>query len=251
MRIYTYVPTTEGIFTCIYEAWASGLGHRNVKLVPEPVEQYSFFDEYVHVEPDEEKVEKVIRALQVKLNYHFYTEMCYASLSYEEDAGDTMYRVMILGFAYGPSVMESYRYAPVVRLLEIRKKVTREVHMFREFMRFHSLENGLLVAHFEPRSSVLVPVSWHFEERMPSETFIIVDDTHRMAFLHPKDGESILRYLTDEEYARLQEAEQAEDAFTRQWKIFFDAIAIKQRRNEKCQTNLFPKWMRKHVTEFM
>ena len=44
--------------------------------------------------------------------------------------------------------------------------------------------------------------------------------------------------------------ENMEDEYTDMWKTFFEAIAIKQRRNTECQRNLMPLWMRKHVTEF-
>lgn len=250
MVIYTCKPEIEDMLTCIYEAWASGNGHQNVRLCVEPVEQYTLFDTYLHVDRDDEKVEKVVRSIQCKLSYSFYADISYAMLSAEPDMLDTVYRVLVLGFAYGPGVLEKYQYREVSRFLEIRKRVGREANHFWEFLRFTRLENGLYIAHFEPKGRVLVPVSWHFEDRMPSESWIIVDDVHQTAVIHPKDEESVFRYLTEAELERLKEAEKSEDAFTARWKIFFENVAIKERTNARCQMNHFPKWMRKHVTEF-
>ncbi len=250
MFYYTCEPEIEAMFSCIYDAWASGKGHQNVRLFVEPIEQYTLFDTYIHVDRDDAKVEKVIRALQTQISYQFYAEISYAALSEQEDALDTIYRVMILGFAYGPEALHMYQYREVVRFLEIRKRVKREEHLFPEFLRFSSIGGGLLVGHFEPRARVLVPVSWHFEDRMPSENWIIVDDVHRMAVIHQADRESIIRYLTEEEFEELKAAEKQKDIFTDCWQIFFDHIAIKERMNPTCQRTLFPKWMRKHVTEF-
>lgn len=250
MFYYTCEPGVESMFTCIYEAWASGKGHKNVHLLVEPIEQFTLFDTYIHVDRDDSKVDKVIRALQTQLSQYFYAEISYAALSTQEDALDIIYRVMILGFAYGPKVLHMYQYREIVRFWEIRKRVKREEHLFPEFMRFSRLGNGLFVAHFEPRDMVLIPVSWHFEDRMPSENWIIVDDVHRAAVIHPADETSFMRYLTEEEFDKLALAEKQEDVFTRRWQIFFDNIAIKERTNPTCQRNLFPKWMRKHVTEF-
>lgn len=250
MYCYTCESGIESVFSCIYEAWASGNGHTNIRIETEPVEQYTLFDTYIHVDKDPEKVEKVIRALRTRISEYFYGELSYAALSTQEDAPDILYRIMILGFAYGPQALQMYQYREVARFWEIRRGVKREVHLFPEFMRFARLENGLLVAHFEPHNLVLIPVSWHFEDRMPSENWIIVDDVHRMAVIHPADEESMMLYLTTEEYEKLQEAEKQKDIFTRRWQIFFEHIAIAERKNPTCQRNLFPKWMRKHVTEF-
>ena len=41
-----------------------------------------------------------------------------------------------------------------------------------------------------------------------------------------------------------------DDDYEELWKVFFDAIAIEERRNEKCQMNHVPKWYRKHMNEF-
>ena len=47
------------MLTCIYEAFNSGMGHKNIKLMLEPIREYTLFDEYVHVNGDVDKAEKV------------------------------------------------------------------------------------------------------------------------------------------------------------------------------------------------
>ena len=58
MRIFTCERQYEAMMTCIYDAWSYALsaGHENVRLMPEPVYQPSLFEEYVHIDADEEKV---------------------------------------------------------------------------------------------------------------------------------------------------------------------------------------------------
>ena len=55
MTIYTCKAEWEDMLTCIYVAWASGKGHENIKLCIEPIEQYTLFDEYIHVDAASEK----------------------------------------------------------------------------------------------------------------------------------------------------------------------------------------------------
>lgn len=90
----------------------------------------------------------------------------------------------------------------------------------------------------------------HFADRMPSENWMIIDDNRKKAVVHPVNNSMYIRHFTDEDMLLLQKTENMEDEYTDMWKTFFEAIAIKQRRNTECQRNLMPLWMRKHVTEF-
>ena len=150
----------------------------------------------------------------------------------------------------GNTVTRLYTNPHVVKLLEIRRRVSNEAHHFREFARFQSLDSRVYISHLEPKNDVIMLVGRHFADRMPSEHWIIIDDNRKIACVHPKDGENYLRYLTEEEFKTLQQTEAYEDEFTDMWKTFFHAVSIKQRENYVCQRNLFPIWKRKHAVEF-
>lgn len=250
MTIYTCAPTLEAMLTCIYEASAGGKGHQNIRLLREPVEQYTLFDEYIHVDADPVKAEKVMDAVNLKISPHFYRELAVTSMAYEEDALDNMYHCMILGFTFGPSVLEKVQYRDIMRSVQIRTRLGKEINRFQEFLRFHRV-GAVYAAHFEPKSRIAAALGPIFADRMPSEHWIIVDDVHREAVVHPKDEPFFVRQLSEAEFARLQETENVNDEFTDMWKAFFAAIAIKERKNENNQRNLFPLWTRKHVVEFM
>lgn len=250
MYIYSCKRGWEDILTCIYEAWRSRRGHENIKLVFEPIEQYSLFDEYIHIDGDMEKAGKVMHAVQTKISPYVYRKLAYASMAYEDDVMDVIYHVMILGFAYGPEVLNMVAYRDVMRFNEICKRIGHEVNRFQEVTRFHDTGRGVYVAHIEPKSQMVVALGPIFQDRMPSEHFVIVDDVHREAVIHPKDGECILKQLDDDEYQHLLQTEAMNDSYTDLWKIFFDTIAIKERANDRCQRNLFPFWARKHAVEF-
>ena len=91
MRIFTCKDKYEDMMTCIYDAWEWALknGHDNLILRKEPIKQYSLFDEYVHIEGDEEKALKVTDSIRRKISDDAYISVYYATLSREEDALDT------------------------------------------------------------------------------------------------------------------------------------------------------------------
>ena len=66
MKIYTCKDRLEDILTCIYDAWSAALqvGHDLIQLRKEPVFQQTIFDEYIHVNGDTSKAEKVIRSIR-------------------------------------------------------------------------------------------------------------------------------------------------------------------------------------------
>ena len=252
MKIYTCKDKLEDIMTCIYDAWADALriGHDQIRLKKEPIFQATLLDEYIHVDGDCSKAEKVTRSIRRDISSRAYLYVYYASLSAEEDALQAIYNFLRVGFAMGADVLENYTNPHVMRIMELYRSIGNESHHFREFARFQSLDGRVYVSHLEPKSDVVMLVGRHFADRMPSEHWMIVDDNRKTACVHPKDGENYLRYLTDEEFDALRKTEAYEDEYTGMWKTFFHTIGIKERENYVCQRNLFPIWKRKHAVEF-
>ncbi|MDE6698637.1 MAG: TIGR03915 family putative DNA repair protein [Lachnospiraceae bacterium] len=252
MRIYTCKDNYEDMMTCIYVAWEWALknGHDNVKLMKEPVLQQSLFDEYIHVEPDNEKASKVTNSIIKKISKGAYIYVYYATLSCD-DTLDDIYRFLRLGFKVGGRVTSMLTEASVIKMMESKRNVGNEIHFFREFARFNSIDGKVYVCHIEPKNNTAYMVGEHFADRMPSEYWIIVDDVRKLAVIHPKNEDMYISSLSDAEMDVLKATEIHEDSYRKLWTVFFDTIGIKQRENYKCQRNMFPLWMRKHAVEFM
>ena len=252
MRIFVCKDRYENIMTCIYDAWEWSLknGHENMKIMKEPIIQPSLFDEYVYIDEDKEKSLKVTNSIISKISKEAYACVYYATLL-KEDVLDDIYRFLRIGFKVGNNVTKMLTETSVIRMMEIRRQVYREMSFFREFIRFNSIGGNVYVAHIEPKNNIAYMTAEHFADRMPSENWIIVDDTRRLAVIHPKDEEIYISYLNEKEMQALKTTEQYNDKYTSLWQTFFDSIAIKQRENYRCQRNHFPIWMRKHVVEFM
>lgn len=252
MKIFTCKDRFEDIMTCIYDAWECALtvGHNNIALAREPVYQTNLFAEYIHVDADSVKVEKVVRSIKKSISYEAYIYVYYATLSFEQDALNTIYNFLRIGFRVGASVCNMLNNPYVMRMFELKRKVGNEGHYFREFARFTSIDNKVYVCHIEPKCNVLTLVANHFEDRMPSEHWMIIDDNRKLAVVHPKDEESYIRYLSENEFDILKQTEAAEDEYTELWRGFFKAISIKERESRERQRNMIPIWMRKHAVEF-
>lgn len=270
--------------------WALGEGHDNVRLQREPVEQMELFAHYIHVDADGEKCRKVLRSIRHKIGREAYISVCYAAAHQQDALDDIYrflrlgfaHGSQVTDMLTEPAVM---RMMEIRRRVGTEINYFREFLRFDKIPapgigasgvalpgtiapRIPSPEGaapesdasesalpgtgtaGVFVGHMEPKNNIVYEVALHFADRMPSEYWIIVDDNRGVAAVHPADGEIYLRHLSAEEQGRLAATEQRGDIYRDLWRTFFDSIAIGQRKNEKCQRNLFPIWLRRHAPEF-
>ena len=74
MYVFLCEDSPEGIFTGVYDAWESRLGHNNISLqIHTGEENYDLFCTYRDVTPDLQKSEKVSRTLKQRLGEEVYS----------------------------------------------------------------------------------------------------------------------------------------------------------------------------------
>ena len=247
--IYLCEDTPDGIFTAVYDAWAAHLPQECLSIQVEHLHTMQFFTDYVYVQTDLDKAVKVARSVRNKIGQEAYDMMYKASLSYEEDKIDAIYRFLKLGFRYGKNVTDMHGQDSVCRVFELKRNVWNEAHSFREFLRFHDSEAGILIARIRPKNQVLSILADHFSDRFPEEDFVILDDTHTMGVFHEKRKQWYLAPLEKDILERIwRQRESAE--YEKLWKSFFKSIAISERANYKCQRNMCALRYRDYMVEF-
>ncbi|MCI8465780.1 MAG: DNA metabolism protein [Lachnospiraceae bacterium] len=251
MKIFLCEDSLEGIFTGIYEAWASGLGHENVRVLMKAQYEPELFAEYEEVKPDAEKSEKVANSIQKKISGEAFRVVCRAAFSEKAKRADAIYRFLIEGFHYGAVILRLLQNPAVAEVFALARKVANEAHQYLEFIRFEQLANGILFATISPKSRVVTLVAPHFADRFPRENWVIYDDGREEAAIHPAGGDWVVAEFPKERADLFLEAYGASDGYEGLWKVFFHTIGIKERENPNCQRNFLPLWYRKHMTEFL
>ena len=247
--IYLCEDTPDGVFTQIYDAWAAHIPDDKLKLRTERMHSYELFSDYVYTQTDYTKAVKVARSVSRKICREAYDMMYLVSLSYAEDKIDAIYRFLKLGFRYGAEVVNMHGREEVCRMFELQRNASNESHSFREFLRFHDSDNGILIAKIRPKNQVLPMLANHFSDRFPEEHFVIIDEVHEMGVFHQKRQEWFLAPLTDEAIERIwRTCENAE--YESLWRTFFKTIAIKERENYRCQRNFCALRFRDYMLEF-
>lgn len=251
MTIFQCENSTDGIFTAVYDAWASRLGHANVRLKIRNEDTYELFADYIEVETDSEKAEKVARTFRRRLSMRDYEFIYFATLSKDEDKADHIYRTIVCALAArnGCSVMGELQHPSICRVFEMHRNVWHEAHRYMGFVRFTELANGILASVIEPENAVLPAIGEHFADRFPLENFMIYDKRHRITMLHTAGKQWFLLQdeIPDEE--SLTDISERELHFQRLWNGFCHSIAIRERTNKALQQQLLPLKFRAHMTE--
>ena len=250
--IFRCEDSTDGIFTGVYDAWASRLGHGNVALQTGTDVNYELFARYVDVPVDHEKVFKVARTIREKMVEEDYEALYQATLSKENDKADAIYRMIVLGLSgnYRGPVIQNLGSPHVCKVFELSRSVGNEAHHYLGFIRFKELQNKILSSVIEPENKIIPIIGDHFANRFPNENFLLFDKTNQMLMVHEIGKEWVVVAGEVNDPEDLYRASERELEFQKLWKGFCNSIGIKERQNQQLQRKLVPLKRRKHMLEF-
>ena len=252
---YTYDGSFYGMLCSAFEAFEK-------KEMPIEIthKDFSMFS-VRHIETDESKAERILKAIPIKISRTAleYVKLIFlANIEHKEIA---LIHFLIDGFKHGKKfiqtiatgftppqkiLVEGLKNNHIARLSKGVDLLTREVCRFIQFVRFSDV-NGALVSIIEPENNVLPLIAEHFVERFPNEKILIYDKTHKMGLIY-MDRE--VRIENIEEY-EMPDLSQEEKDYQKLWKLFYNTIAIKERKNDRCRMNFMPKKYWKNMTEMM
>lgn len=254
MYIFQCEDSIDGIFTAVYDSWNSGYGLMNVRIEvlngKDDCYNLELFSEYIVVEPDTEKAEKVARSIRNKISEEAYEMVGYAAVSDSPWKADRILRFLMLGFRVGASVVNRLGADAVRDLFELRRYVGNELHLYTGFLRFAELDNGVMFAKFEPKSDLAALIMPHFVNRFPNENIIIYDVRRKKAAVYKNGGTWFMTEVPDEIADDVLHTANQENEYQKMWKSYFTHMAIEERINPKLQRNMMRLRFRTHMTEF-
>lgn len=234
----------------VYDAWMSRLGHDNVKLALKDCGNLEMFAEYRDVKESEEKFQKVISAVRQKICMEAYKWVFHASLSWEVEKADFIYRFLIYGFHFGPSVLEQLQIPAVHEIFRLNRAVGGEQHLQLEFVRFSEMKGKVLFSRIGPKNDVLNLIAPHFADRLNAERWIIYDVNRKKAAVYDPDCGWLIMAVDSEEWQKRLSEETDEKLYQNLWRTFFNSVAIEERKNYICQRGHLPIRFRPYMTEF-
>jgi|AGTN01.2.fsa_nt_gi probable DNA metabolism protein len=239
--VYCYDGGFDGLMCCVFESYERREVPVDVLAEDTPL---PLLLPVKAIETDATRAKRVLSAIPQKMGWHAMDFIRRAFLTCHPQKELLILRFLRLGFCHGPSVMNRLTDETVHALFTAVNHLDRETHLYKGFIRF-SDTNGVLTAQIEPKNIVLPLVARHFAERYPCERFLIFDKTHGMVLMHQDRSLQICGAdayeppLPNEEERRFREL----------WRLFYDTIEIKERRNPRCRMGHMPQRYWRCMTE--
>lgn len=241
--IFVYDGTYEGLFTVVFEAVYSRTEPSDI-VTNEKV-QLTFNARYAEIETDKTKAKRVLNAAKEKLGKDAMHRIYYAFLSEGEHKELAIYRYLRLGFKMGRSVNNYLTDKSVFAVSSFAQNVSRETDKMMGFMRFSVMEGGVQYCRFSPINNLLPLVLPHFAARFPTIPFVIHDTNHKLVGIYDMKN----KYIISSEGYVPPEKSDAEEEFEKLWKLFYDTIGIKERKNTKLMKQMMPARYFRHIWE--
>jgi len=244
---YLYDESFEGFLTCV---WMHYRREAADGIYPAGLYQQDLLRPARAVATDEEKADRVYRAITEKISSYDAERIYRAFRTTVEDKEMKLLRYIRLGFKRGPQIRLLHGNAVVTAVEDAEYKLGGEVHRLCGLIRFSAVADGVLFAEISPDHDVLEFLARHFTDRFKEEPFLIWDEKREKALVAYRR-----RWYVEQlprETVRKDPAFQpsgAEHDYRRLWRRYFDTIAIKERTNPKCQKNFMPVRYWKNLTE--
>lgn len=239
---YIYDGSFEGLLSCIYQHYYN---ENAAGIYTEDKYQPSLLVGSKKVITDEENADKVYDAILRKISAYDLRRIYKAYLSTENEKEMKILRYVVKGFKYGSKISMLHGDDEVVAIQNIEKKINNEKERMLQFVRFSETKDGILYAEITPDHDVLELIGEHFSKRYRNEAFIIMD-RNRNKGMFSQNGSW---YIGKFELKEKPEMAEEEYEYRKLWKNYFENIAIKERKNTKCQTSHMPRRYQKNLTE--
>jgi len=256
---YLFDHTYPGLLCCVFESFERK--EFEIITVLEGEFQPDFFSHTRKIVTVPEKAGRVQQALSQKVGRQTALDFFKIFLSEDREAWRALVSIMQHVFRYGPEIWQNYGHPDVLYLVQTLKKVNRERHRMKAFVRFHKSRDGLYVASIEPDFNVLPLISDFFRKRYADQHWLIYDVRRGYGLLYDQHQVTEV-HLMEEEHAANRRRTSVGDTraleiplddrdrdFQRLWKQYYSSTNIESRRNLRLHLRHVPKRYWKYLTE--
>lgn len=240
---YVYDGSYDGLFTAIFDAVYSR--RRPADIVSQDRLQLTFATRFIEVRTDRSKAARVRNAARGKLGPRAMNQIYRAFLSSGSDREISIYRYLMLGLKMGNAANSFLTDPNVFRVYSLSRNVSRETDKMFGFMRFSVMEGGVQYCRFSPENNILPLALSHFIRRFPEIPFVIHDTGRRLLGIY----DTADRYILSAEGFVPPKKSTDEECFEGLWKLFYDTVGIRERKNLKLMKQMMPARYFRHIWE--
>lgn len=248
---YLFDGSFAGLLTAVFESYAAR--QERVLLLEQHKTPHNFLDPVITITTTPEKAQRVWAGLKKKLTAAQLTQYYSAFLSEEAAMMQHLFHYARFVFDRAAGAASNYGHPDVMAVQQMAKKVSRERHRMKAFVRFQKTAAGLYTSVIEPDYNVLPLIRTHFKDRYADQPWVIYDRKRKYGIYYDLQQVQEVQIEAAAPGAIVNPAEVVLDAsealYSTLWKDYFNSTNIKERKNTLLHFRHIPKRYWRHLTE--
>lgn len=251
MNIVTYDESFEGLLTAIFEIYEYKI--QQPVIYKSSAAPGTLFGTMHHTITSEEKAARVLKKLKDKLTSNAVMQFYKTFLSEIREVENSLLRYVNYALLSKYSIENDFGHPDVLMLQQTSRKVDREKHRMKAFVRFQCTKDQLYYAIIQPDYNVLPLIAKHFKDRYADQRWLIYDNLRKTGLYYDleKVEEVSIHFETDLNNKEQLKAiyDENEELYQSLWQNYFQSVNIKARRNMKLHIQHMPKRYWKGLVE--
>jgi probable DNA metabolism protein len=253
MITYIFDGSFEGLLTAIFEFYDRK--HRDAHLVWDRHYQPVMLQETLDISNDEEKAKRVWAGLRKKLSADWHQIFYKAYLSEDMQTFNDLFNFARYIFDNPPGAEKNFGNQYVMAVSKMERKVSRERHRMKAFIRFQKTADGIYYCPVEPDFNVLPLIISFFKNRYADQPWIIYDLKRKYGLYYNLHNVEEITYefvsAIDTKQINLpaEVLDPKEELASLLWKDYFNSTNIPARKNMKLHIQHVPKRYWKYLNE--
>lgn len=249
---YIFDGSFKGLLTAVFDCFERK--NFDARLYASGLHQTPIFDTVHHVNTDDACAQRVWKGFVMRATPAEARKIYVAFLSELHDVPGKLFKIMIEVFRNGGDIMKNYGDADLLYLHQVAKKVDREKHRMKAFIRFQKSKDHLYFATIEPDFNVLPLITRFFKDRYADQCWLIYDRKRSYGVYYDKKiiSEIELKALDITTGVPANDAmmlDEQEALYAALWQDYFKSTNIASRKNTRLHVQHVPKRYWKYLTE--
>lgn len=250
---YIFDGTYNGFLCCVFEYFEYKDTDVQLQVEGDNATQTTLFGLSKNIITDLAKAKRVQTGLQKRLEKSVAMDFFRVFLSEDRKAWAASFSIICQIFSGKTNILQNYGDEEVLYFKQTLKKVSRERHRIKAFIRFSKSSDGLFFAIAEPDCNVLPLITTFFKNRYTDQKWLIYDVKRKYGLLYDKQTVMEVKLSPEEKYALTADAiitlDEEDEHFQNLWKRYYQSTNIEARRNMKLHLRYVPKRYWKYLVE--
>lgn len=253
MVTYVFDGSFEGLLTALFEFYERRPGA--VQLIWDKLYQPALLEESLEITNDEAKAQRVWNGLKKKLSPEWAQVFYKVHLSEDAQAFRDMFDFARYIFDNPAGAEKNFGNPHVIALSKMERKISRERHRMKAFIRFQKTADGIYYCPVEPDFNVLPLIATFFKNRYADQQWIIYDVKRKYGLYYDLNKVELItfEFVANIDTRKIQlpaELQDDKEALASVlWKDYFNSTNIPARKNMKLHIQHVPKRYWKYLNE--